>query len=63
MVLIRLPWLGRSVAGPLLAARALPLRCAAGAGANFYTGYAKLRCVRRSYCLTHYSASLNSISK
>jgi hypothetical protein len=29
------------VAGPLLpAARALPLRCAASASANFYTGYA-----------------------
>jgi hypothetical protein len=29
-----------SVVGPLLAARALPLRCAASASANFYTGYA-----------------------
>jgi hypothetical protein len=30
----------RSAVGPLLAARALPLRCAASATANFYTGYA-----------------------
>jgi hypothetical protein len=29
-----------SVVGPLLAVRALPLRCAASASANFYTGYA-----------------------
>jgi hypothetical protein len=29
-----------SAIGPLLAARALPLRCAASASANFYTGYA-----------------------
>jgi hypothetical protein len=29
-----------SVVGPLLAARALPLRCAASDSANFYTGYA-----------------------
>jgi hypothetical protein len=51
----------------MIAAKVGPLwlraRCAAGAGANFYTGYAQLRCVRRSYCLTHYSASLNFISK
>jgi hypothetical protein len=36
---IRLPWRGSAV-GPLLAARALPLRCAASANANFCTGYA-----------------------
>jgi hypothetical protein len=29
-----------SVVGPLLAARALPLRCAASTNANVYTGYA-----------------------
>jgi hypothetical protein len=28
------------VVGPLLAARALPLRCAASTSANVYTGYA-----------------------
>jgi hypothetical protein len=49
------------VVGPLLAARALPLRCAASSmlvSAKFYTGYAQLWCARRSCCLTSQQSAL-----
>jgi uncharacterized protein (DUF983 family) len=46
------------VVGPLLAARALPLRCAACTSTKFYTGYVKLRGAGRSCCLALQQSAL-----